>query len=148
MNIYERLQRDHRHQEKLAAQIMDTSGKSEARRTLFGQLVAEAESHANAEEQTFYATLFEIPDGQEEARHSVTEHEVMSKLIEELQELDMGSGGWIHKFEKFKDKLEHHIKEEEEDIFPLAKTLIDDSTAESMIEKFEARKNDEQEQIN
>lgn len=144
MDIYDRLEEDHRLQEKLAKQIKDTSGDSEARRTLFAQLKQEAEAHANAEEQTFYAALIAIPNGQEEARHSVTEHEVMSKLIEELEELDMASGGWIHKFEKFKHKIEHHIKEEEKDVFPLAKKLIDDDTAKAMVEPFENRKSAEE----
>ncbi len=143
MNIYERLQQEHEVQKQLAAQIMRTSGDSSERRELFEEFKTEAESHAAAEEQTFYAALIEKQESQEQARHSISEHKSAADLIEELEETEMGNGGWIRKFEKLKDELEHHIAEEENDVFKMARRLIDSDEANELAEKFERRKQSE-----
>tara|TARA_R110002049_G_scaffold54526_9_gene151743 strand:+ start:4182 stop:4625 length:444 start_codon:yes stop_codon:yes gene_type:complete len=140
MDIYERLIQDHEKQRRLCAELMKTSGDSAERRKLFAELCEEVESHAAAEEQSFYAALIEKADGQDKARHSVAEHKEASDLIEELQAMDMGTGAWIQKFEKLKEDLVHHVDEEEEEVFPLAKKLIDAQRAENLADKFEERK--------
>ncbi len=140
MDIYERLKKDHVRQRDLASRIMDTSGDSKDRRELFAKFREEVDSHADAEEQTFYAALIEKPDGQEKARHSISEHKEAADLLEELDELDMGSGGWIHKFEKLKHEIVHHLDEEEKEVFPLAKKLIADDKAKALAEAFDKRK--------
>lgn len=140
MDIYERLTQDHEKQRNLAAQLMQTSGDSETRRNLWKEFKPDTEAHAAAEEQTFYAALIERPEGQEKARHSVSEHKEAADLIGELSDTDMGSGGWIQKFEKLKEELEHHMDEEENEIFNKAKMLLDDQRAQRLAEEFEQRK--------
>lgn len=143
MTIYERLQKDHETQKNLAEKIMKTSGDTDTRQRLFEEFKTEVESHAAAEEQIFYAALMETPEGQEQARHSVAEHEEAANLLEELTELHMGSGGWIHKFEKLKKELVHHIEEEEREVFPLAKSVFEDGQSEGMATAFDRRKSAE-----
>ncbi len=147
MDIYERLIKDHEKQKKLANRIMETSGNSDERRRLFEQFKAEAVSHANAEEQTLYAVLIEDPNSQEQARHSVSEHQDADELINELSDMDMSSAGWIQKFEKLKDELEHHIEEEEQDVFKLAKGLVSGADATEMSRMFDKRKQQEEEHV-
>lgn len=50
------------------------------------------------------------------------------------------SGGWIQKFETLKDDIEHHVDEEEAEVFDLARRLIDNDSTEKLAEKFEGRK--------
>jgi len=143
MNIYERLKEDHRRQEILMRQVMETSGDSPERRNLWTRLKAEIEAHAAAEEQTFYAALIRKPDGQAEARHSVAEHKDVADIVDELDEMDMGSGAWLQKFETLRDGLLHHVSEEEDEIFSKARQLIDDDRANAMTERFDERKDAE-----
>lgn len=143
MDIYQRLTKDHDKQRELASRIMKTSGDSDDRRHLWAQFKPEAVAHADAEEQTFYAELMSKPDGQEQSRHSVSEHKEAADLIEELSELEMNSGGWIMKFEKLKEELEHHMDEEETEVFKLAKTLIPELTAKKLAQDFDRRKHAE-----
>lgn len=140
MDIYERLTQDHDEHRKLAKNIMATSGDSKERRQLWNKFKPEAVAHANAEEQTLYAALIEDPDTQEQARHSVSEHKEADDLIEELSAMDMSSAGWIQKFEKLKKELEHHMDEEERDVFIDAKEVIDSTTARNLCGEFEERK--------
>ncbi|MEX1034321.1 MAG: hemerythrin domain-containing protein [Sneathiella sp.] len=143
MNIYERLIQEHDNQKKLAKQIMETTGDSPERHQLFTQFKTEAVAHANAEEQTLYADLIERPESQEQIRHSISEHKEADDLITELAEMDMSSSEWIQKFEKLKDDLEHHIDEEEEDVFDLAKNLLSKEEANELTLQFDERKQDE-----
>lgn len=140
MDIFQRLIVDHDKQRKLAAEIMETSGDSAERRQLFAQFKEELDAHALAEEQAFYAELMELPEGTETARHSVAEHKELDDLLEALCELEMSSGGWIHKFGKLRDRVLHHVNEEEEDVFPLAKSLLNTEKAKELAGQFETRK--------
>ncbi len=140
MNIYERLIQDHDKQRELAEKIMATSGDSDQRRDLFRRFKEELDAHALAEEQTLYSELMEIPEGTEKARHSVAEHKDADDLLQELCELDMGSGGWINKFKKLKHEVIHHVDEEEEDVFPLASRLISEQRSNELASYFEDRK--------
>lgn len=144
MDIYQRLTMDHDKQRELMDKIMETHGDSPERKKLFEEFKLEAESHANAEEQTFYAALIDDHDTQEQTRHSVSEHKEASDLIEELDEMDMSSPGWIRKFEKLKEELTHHVDEEEEDVFDMAKKVISKDEAVKMAKEFEERKEFEQ----
>lgn len=138
--IYEELKRDHDMHRQLLADLDNTQGASDARASLFRQLKQEVEAHAAAEEQTFYASLIAAPDGQPKARHSVHEHKTAADLFGELDDMDFGSGGWLKKFRKLKDELEHHMEEEEQEVFVRARKLIADEKAEKMSGKFRARK--------
>lgn len=140
MTIYERLTQDHNEHRELIEKIGETTGDSPERRELWDKLKIELEAHAAAEEQSLYASLMKEPDGQEQARHSVHEHQESSDLIEELSELDMSSPGWLLKFHKLAEELEHHMKEEEDDVFPLARKVLSDTHANELAERFESRK--------
>lgn len=143
MNIYQRIVQDHDKHRELASRIMKTEGNSDERNELWAQFKPEATAHANAEEQTLYAELLEAQKSQEQARHSVHEHKEADDLIKELDEMDMSSSGWIQKFEKLKEDLEHHMKEEEEDVFEIAKKVISNDLANDLVDKFEKRKKSE-----
>ena len=140
MDIYERLKKDHDKQRELARQIIETTGDSEERRQLWQQFKIELEAHASAEEQTFYATLMEQPDGSDKARHSVAEHKDAADLVEEIDDMDMSSSGWQRKFSKLKEEVEHHVDEEEEEVFKLARKLISAEEARDLAGRFEERK--------
>ncbi len=140
MNIYERLTKDHDTQREMAARLAETTGDSDERRKLWDEFKPEAEAHANAEEQTFYATLIEHPEAQEKARHSISEHKEAADLIEKLATDDMSSPGWLQNFKKLKEELEHHMEEEENEVFVKAREVISDETATQLVSDFEERK--------
>lgn len=147
MNIYQRLTEDHGKQRGMAAGLAKTEGDSSERKRLFDEFYRELEAHAAAEEQTFYAELIATPDGQEKARHSVAEHKTAADLLKELTQTDMSSGAWLQKFKKLKHEVEHHVDEEEKEVFPLAMKLIPDERAEELAREFDARKQKELEEL-
>lgn len=122
--IYEELKSDHDKHRDLLAQLEKTSGDSEERRTLWKTFYYDVGAHAAAEELAFYSALIAKSDGQPEGRHSVAEHHELDEMIQELNDMVMSSPGWLTRFKTMKDRYEHHIEEEEEDIFPVAKEVI------------------------
>ncbi len=143
MDIYERIIADHQTQRDLTASILNTEGNSEERQQLWKEFQPEAIAHANAEEQTFYAALIEDPDTQEQARHSISEHKEADDLIEEISEMDMSSSGWLQTFKKLKEDLDHHMEEEEKEVFGKARKIIDEDQAQQLAEAFNNRKDAE-----
>ena len=140
MDIYQKLKDDHGKQRGLLGGLENTTGDSDERKRLFQALKEELEAHAAAEEQTFYAELIAMSEGHEKARHSVAEHKEADDLIDELSSMDMSEGGWLIRFRHLRERLEHHVDEEEEEVFPLAKKLIKDSRAKELAEEFEKTK--------
>lgn len=143
MDIYQRLMRDHDKQRRLCRRLKETEGDSEDRRRSWDALKVELEAHAAAEEQTFYAELMKSPDATERARHSVHEHQEITELVEELEGTDMSSPHWISTLKKLAEKTVHHIDEEEEVVFPLARKLIDENRATELRTAFNERKPEE-----
>jgi hypothetical protein len=80
--------------------------------------------------------------GQDSARHLVHEHQKLNDLMEELNETDMSSPGWLRKFQKLHQDYKHHMKEENE-VFGRAKEVILDSEIEGYGQRFAERKQEE-----
>lgn len=140
MDIYQRLKQDHDKQRELGDKILATQGDSDERKQLWHEYKVELEAHASAEEQTFYAELMSHPDASDQTRHSVNEHKEAADIAEELDDMDMSSPGWLTRFKQLKHDIEHHVDEEEADVFPLSRKLINEAQANKLAEAFNERK--------
>ncbi len=142
-NIYDAIKADHDNHRALLNELADTSGDSTERQNAWNSFYHDVKSHAAAEEETFYSKLISKTWGQDAARHSVHEHQKLDDLMEELNETDMSSPGWLAKFKTLKHDYEHHMDEEEDEVFTRAKEVIEDSEIEGYGSRFEARKKEE-----
>ncbi|WP_416878330.1 hemerythrin domain-containing protein [Litorimonas sp.] len=140
MSIYTRLEKDHDKQRDLIEKIKKTQNGSKNRSELWTDLKVELEAHASAEEQAFYSELMRDPDGTDETRHAVEEHQEMHEIISELDIMDQSDDLWLKKFEKLAHKVIHHVDEEEAEFFPKAKKLFKKSEEKEMLEDFNERK--------
>ena len=102
-----------------------------ARGQLWAKLQPELEAHEQIEDACLYepvardagktdAKLAEWPEKHE------NEVETVEGLINELKKLDPKDAAWLTKVKAVHGKLEGHIKEEEEDIFPRIKRAWDE----------------------
>lgn len=138
MTIFEALREDHDKQRALARQLVETSGDTEQRRALFAELRASLEAHAAAEERHFYVPLIKDDLTQEKARHSIAEHHEIDEMIESLEETDFSSPGWLPQARHLCERVHHHLKEEEREVFPLAGRSLDDDQKEALSERYAA----------
>ncbi len=146
-DVFTLLKADHDRHRKMLRDLSKTKGDSEERRTLFEAFRVEVGAHANAEEQSLYAVMLGDPELQEEGRHSVSEHKEIEDFLEELQETDMSSSAWLATFRKMKHRYEHHIKEEEEEIFKAAEDALSQRCENELGRKFAKRKTAEKAEI-
>lgn len=124
MNIFEALRADHERQRSLAARLVETHGDSPERRDLFDRLKTELEAHAGAEERSFYVPLMEHDLTQDKARHSVAEHKELDDYVEQLESYDMSGPQWIQTAKQLAHRLEHHLDEEEREVFQMAGKVL------------------------
>lgn len=143
MTIYQAIVSDHDFHRELLEGLAATSGDTAERRTLWKRFFYDVKAHAAAEEETLYAKLIATEDGQPDARHSVHEHQELDDIMEELDGTDMASPGWLTRFKVLKHDYEHHIDEEEDEIFTRAREEIGEDNANEIGRRFHARKDRE-----
>ena len=141
--IFADLKADHDRHREMLARLAETSGDSEERRALFEAFRVEVSAHAAAEEESLYAAMLAKPDLRDEARHSVSEHKEIDDFLGELVEIETDSSAWLTKFQEMRHRYEHHIDEEEEEMFPAAADDLSEAEQARLAKVFEARKPEE-----
>lgn len=139
-DIFSILKSDHDLHRAMLAKIAETSGDTAERRDLFEAFRIEVTAHAAAEEQSLYATMLADPDLQDDGRHSVAEHKEIDDMLGELLETDMATGAWLTKFKEMRHRYEHHIDEEEEEMFPAAQEQFSRAKSMELGATFDRRK--------
>jgi len=141
MNIFEALRNDHDIQRDLLKNLVETSGDNEKRDKIFKNLKAELEIHADAEERYFYKPLIDSDNTQEKARHSIAEHHEIDELIEELEKKQYSSSAWLKVAKTLKEKVEHHLEEEEHEVFQMAGKVLSEKNKEQLAKDYEKHMN-------
>ena len=109
------LEADHRIVESLFEQIENAEG--EERSALIQELVTSVRSHMELEEQVVYPAM-EPVTGAEPVQEGVTEHELARKALADMIALAPDQPGFGAAFEAVKAGIEHHVEEEEGEVFP------------------------------
>lgn len=146
-DIFARLKRDHDRHRKMLDRVANTSGDTKERREAFEQLRIDVLAHANAEEQSLYAEMLATPELQDMGRHSVAEHKEVDEYFEDLVSKNFDNTGWLTRFKTLKQRLEHHMDEEENEIFVAAKKSLSEQQAEELGKIFNDRKPVEKQEI-
>jgi hemerythrin-like domain-containing protein len=134
------LKEDHQRVKDLFAQYEGTSD-AEAKRTLAEQVFVELETHAQLEENIFYPSVNEeTEEGPELVKESLEEHATVKQLIQELRQMGPHSNGFDAKFHELMHNVEHHVEEEEAEMFPLAEEELAEDLDEMSAEMQELKK--------
>lgn len=124
MDAVELLKQDHENVKKLLKQYDEMpDGQPERKRALAETIIRELMVHERIEEEIFYPAFKAGADseGKELIAESKEEHHVVDLIIEELQAVDLDDEQFDAKFTVLKENVEHHIEEEEKEMFPDAK---------------------------
>jgi hypothetical protein len=138
--IYQDLIADHDKQRQMLTRLGDSRGASGERQSLFEAFRLELQSHAAAEEEALYSVMLADPELRDDARHSVAEHKEVDDLLGEMMAVQFGSDEWEEKFAHMRHRYEHHIDEEEEEMFPAAEAELDDKVEARIAATYEERK--------
>lgn len=141
-NIYTELKKEHDLLRNLMGKILKTTDKDLVeRKKLFEEFKNQLLSHSIAEEQTLYAELSNHSNTKKQVKHGLAEHKETEGLLKELSvDIDDNNNKWLSKFEELSEELDHHIEEEEEDLFDLAKENLSENEEQELEHKFKKSK--------
>jgi hemerythrin superfamily protein len=121
VDALELLEHDHRTVEalfdrfKTAKEEQDTQGMADTAQRIF----AELEVHTAVEEEIFYPESQKVGGEAEElVAEGIQEHHVVKVLMDEIRALRPGQEEWEAKLTVLIENVEHHVEEEETELFP------------------------------
>jgi hemerythrin-like domain-containing protein len=143
MDAMSLLKEDHRKVKKLLAELESTTERGvKTREELFMKVKQELVVHEAIEEEIFYPALKEHPKTKEIALEGYEEHHVVDTVMAEIEGVAYDDEKWGAKFTVMKENLEHHIEEEEGEMFKQAKQVFDQDELTQLGESMKARKED------
>ena len=118
-----------------------TTERAEKTRTEgFERLKHELAIHETIEEEILYPALKEFAKTKDITLEAYEEHHVVDQIVGELEATPVSDETWGAKLTVMKENLEHHIEEEEDEMFKQARQVMEPAELEELGERMAARK--------
>ena len=135
------LKTDHDKVKRLLNELESTTERGvKTREELFATIKGELTLHEVIEEEIFYPELKAHPKAKDIVLEAFEEHHVVDVLMGELEALDVSDETWGAKALVMKENIEHHIGEEEGEMFTAARRVFDRQELDDLGQRMEARK--------
>ncbi|MBV8600796.1 MAG: hemerythrin domain-containing protein [Candidatus Eremiobacteraeota bacterium] len=139
------LKQDHKEVKALFEQACALGTRAtEQRRKLYGQIAAQLRIHSQVEEEIFYPAFRErtrnASDERQEVLEAYEEHGIVKHLLGELDATDPKDESFLAKFQVLKENVEHHVREEEGEMFKMARAALDKEELIELGSRIEAAK--------
>lgn len=117
------LTEDHKKVKKMFTDFdkMKTAGKDEEKGALVEQICEELTIHAQIEEEIFYPAVRAATGDDDLMDEAEVEHAGAKDLIAQLETMEPGDDHYDAKVTVLGENIDHHVKEEQEEMFPKAK---------------------------
>ena len=124
-NAIQLLKADHREVEGMFSQFEKTNGMA-TKAKLAEQICLALKVHTQIEEEIFYPAARDALSDEEMVDEAVVEHAAAKDLIAEIEAMEPGEDLFDAKVKVLSEQIEHHVEEEEKEMFPkLQKTDMD-----------------------
>jgi hemerythrin-like domain-containing protein len=144
MDAIQLLKNDHQAVKELLTELADTTSRAVKRRTtLLREIHLNLHAHTTIEEEIFYPAYKEAGDKEQAKMYfeALEEHRAAEDLVlPDLLQTDPSSEQFSGRAKVLKELIEHHVKEEEQDMFKQAKSLLDKATLQELGEQMAQRK--------
>ncbi len=144
MNAFTLLKNDH---EKVAGILEKLEGTTEralkTREELFTQLKSELDVHTKIEETIFYPVLEKADESRDITLEAFEEHRIVKQLLAELEASAKDDEVWTAKFTVLKENIEHHVEEEEGEMFKKARKVLSEEEIETLGARMEKAKGEQ-----
>ena len=116
------LKADHQRVSEALTRFERTRARASAaqKQDVVDRVCAELTLHATVEEEIFYPAVRRAPDAGDVIDEAGIEHSVIKQLVGELERMDPEDDLYDAKFKVLGEYVRHHVKEEENEIFPRA----------------------------
>lgn len=136
--LFDLLKKDHREVEKLMKQI--ESASHEKRESIFEVLKQELTLHMQIEEKEFYPKLQKVQEMKDRMEDAIQEHREVKEYLSELEDLDQDEDEWLSSFQDMQEAIQHHVEDEEEEIFPDSKKYLSEEQLSEIAQKCQQMK--------
>ena len=132
MNAIDLLEQQHREVEELFEEFEGASdGAQKTKGRLCREISDQLAVHATIEEKLFY------PESKQEKteeilRESVEEHLAIKRILADLMESEPSDDQFDAKMKVLKEQVEHHVEEEEKDLFPKVRKVLSKEELEDL----------------
>jgi hemerythrin-like domain-containing protein len=130
MDAIDLLKADHKKVKELFRQYEASGDRAhQKKKGIAEEVFTEITIHSTLEEEFFYLAVKAKTDkdGKDLVAESIEEHHVVASLIEELKALEPLDERYDAKFTVLMENVEHHIEEEESELFPEAEEVLGDA---------------------
>ena len=138
------LKADHTKLRRLLRELSESGDRAvKQREQLVRDIERELKTHAQLEEELFYPTfkaLAEDSDAEDLFFEATEEHHVVDMVLPALKAANPKSQEFKAKAKVLKDLIEHHAKEEENQMFTQARKLMSDEQMEALGELMQQRR--------
>jgi hemerythrin-like domain-containing protein len=142
MGLLRELHEQHESIRSILEDMASTTSRAEKTRPrLVEKLEQQLVPHMKAEEKVFYKQMKQAAD-EDQAPHVLEgyeEHRLTRKALKRLKKADVDDPKWEARCKVLKELIEHHIEEEESELFDLARNLLEAEGLEEIQEPYEAR---------
>jgi hemerythrin superfamily protein len=133
MNAFQLLKEDHQKVSGIFQQLEPTTERAEKTRTeLFAKLKEELDIHARIEETIFYPAIKQAAETREIVLEGFEEHHVIKMLLKELDAMPVDTEEWAAKLKVLQENVEHHVEEEEGEMFQKARQVISEDEIDQL----------------
>ncbi|HVT44543.1 MAG TPA: hemerythrin domain-containing protein [Thermoanaerobaculia bacterium] len=143
-NAIKMLESDHATVKKLLDELEGTTSRGiKTRERLLGEIEMEVKIHSTLEEEIFYPAFrdaAEKKDDQQLFFEATEEHHVVDLVLPELKSTDPSTEQFGAKATVLKELIEHHVEEEESQMFPKARKLLGAAALEDLGARMKERK--------
>ncbi len=141
MDALQLLKSDHQKVKRMLEQLDATTERAEKTRTeTFERLKRDLTIHETIEEEILYPALEGFAKTKDITLEAFEEHHVVDQIVAELETTPVTDETWGAKLTVMKENLEHHIEEEEEEMFKQARQVMDHKELAELGEQMDARK--------
>jgi hemerythrin superfamily protein len=137
--IVQVLQAEHRAVEDLLEQLAAEENETE-RSELVKQIKRELMAHSTAEDRVVYSTIEQNEAMAEDIEHARDEHAGIEEALMAVAEADPSADDFKEKVQELTQCVQHHVKEEENEILPKASKFIDEQTSHELALLFKKQK--------
>ncbi|WP_413290389.1 hemerythrin domain-containing protein [Bdellovibrio sp. HCB337] len=123
MDLVSALKKDHQSLKKLYSAGLQKKTTLEEKKRIFKKLSVLVPAHSKSEEQALYSNITELSRIEHFAYEGFEEHHLVDQLIRELKTV-RENHVWEAKFTVVCELLQHHIDEEEKDLFPKINKML------------------------
>lgn len=144
MNAIDLLKADHAKVKDILSQLSESTERALKKRVeLLGKLEMEISIHTRLEEEILYPAFKAAGSKEQDVMYfeAKEEHRTVDSLVlPDLKLTDPGTPEFSGRVKVVKELLEHHIEEEETEMFPQAKKLLGKEKLEELGAQMEAMK--------